>query len=131
MTGMSDYLEDAFNNALFNATAFSVTTVYVSLHTADPGDTSTPSGEISDSGYVRIAGSFGVPVNGAGTCANDTEVLFAALADVATLSLTHFGLWDAATVGNYLGSGALATSKDFSQGDVPRFPIGSLVSTMS
>ncbi len=130
MSGMSDYLEVALNNAVFNATSFSVTTVYVSLHTADPGD-ATGTSEVTDSGYVRKAGSFGAPVSGAGTCSNDAEVLFDALADVGTINLSYFGLWDAATVGNYLGSGTLATAKDFSQGDVPRFPIGSLVATMS
>jgi len=130
MAGMSDYLEVAINNAVFNATAFSVTTVYVSLHISDPGD-ATGAGEITDSGYIRKAASFGAPGATDGTCANDAEVLFAALADVATLNISYFGLWDAATVGNYLGSGALATAKDFSQGDVPRFPVASLVATMS
>jgi hypothetical protein len=133
MTGMSDYLEVAFNNALFNNTAFSVTTVYVGLHTADPTDVSATAAanEITDSGYIRKAGSFAAPHATAGTCANDAEILYAAMADVATVVVTHFCLWDAATSGNYLGSGALATSKSFSQGDVPRFPIGSLVATMS
>jgi len=130
MSGMSDYLEVALNNAVFNATSFSVTTVYVSLHVADPGD-ATGTSEIADSGYIRKAGSFGVPGATDGTCANDVEVLFNALADVATLNLSYFGIWDASTVGNYLGSGALATTKDFSQGDVPRFPVGSLVATRS
>ena len=133
MTGMSDYLEVQFNNALFNNVSFAVTTVYVGLHTADPTDVSATAtaNEITDSAYVRIAGSFGTPGATDGTCANDAEILYAAMADVATVVVTHFSLWDAATVGNYLGSGALATSKSFSQGDVPRFPIGSLVATMS
>ena len=130
MSGMSDYLEVALNNAVFNAISFSVTTVYVSLHVSDPGD-ATGLGEITDSGYVRKAGSFGTPGATDGTCANDVEVLFNALSDVATLNISYFGIWDAATLGNYLGSGTLATAKDFSQGDVPRFPIGSLVATMS
>lgn len=130
MTGMSDYLEVALNNAVFNNTSFAVTTVYVSLHTADPGD-ATGTSEVTDSGYIRKAASFGAPNATTGTCANDVEVLFNALSDVATINLSYFGIFDAATAGNYLGSGALATAKDFSQGDVPRFPVGSLVSTMS
>lgn len=130
MTGMSDYLEVQVNNAVFNNIALQVAQVYVGLHVADPGDASGVS-EITDSGYIRKAASFGTPVSGAGTCANDAEVLFNALSDVATLNLSYFTIWDAATGGNYLGSGALATPKDFSQGDVPRFPIGSLVATMA
>lgn len=130
MAGMSDYLEVKINDAVFNATAFSVAQVYVSLHTGDPGD-ATGVSEITDSGYIRKAASFGTAHATNGTCANDAEVLFNALADVATLNISHFGLWDAASGGNYLGSGAVAVPKNFSQNDVPRFPIASLVSTMS
>ena len=130
MSGMSDYLEVAINNAIFNNTSFAVAQVYVSLHTADPGD-STGASEVTDSGYARKSGSFGTPGATDGTCANDAEILFNALADVATINISYFGLWDAASSGNFLGGGAVATAKDFSQGDVPRFPVGSLVSTLS
>jgi hypothetical protein len=130
MSGMSDYLEQKVAEAVFKATAFSVSSVYVSLHTADPGDASGAS-ELADSGYARKAATFGSVVSGAGTISNDAEVLFNAVSDVGSVSITHFGLWDSASGGNYLGSGALATPKGFSQGDVPRFPAGSLVATFS
>lgn len=130
MAGMSDYLEVAINNAIFNAIPFSVSQVYVSLHTGDPGDASGVN-EITDSGYLRKAASFGTPESATGICKNDLEVVFNALADVATVNITHFGLWSAASGGNYLGSGAVAVPKNFTQNDVPRFPINSLVSTLS
>ena len=36
-TGISNYLANKWLDALGNATAFSVTTAYVKLHTGDPG----------------------------------------------------------------------------------------------
>jgi len=127
---MSDYLEGKVLDALCNNVSFAVAQVYVSLHTADPGD-ATGANELTDGGYARKSASFGTPVSPGGTCANDLEVLFNAISDTGPFTITHFGLWDAAVAGNYLGSGALATSKVFSQADTPRFPVGSLILTAS
>lgn len=130
MSGMSDFTEAAVLNAICNNSSFAVAQVYVSLHTADPGDASGAN-ELTDSGYARKASSFGAAVSPGGTCANDAEVLGNAIADAGPFSVSHFGIWDAVSGGNYLGSAALATTKVFSQGDVPRFPVGALVLTAS
>ena len=62
----SDYLENAYLTLLFNATAIAniadnaasspLTNLYVSLHTADPGDSgSQTTSEIAYTSYARVA----------------------------------------------------------------------------
>ena len=128
MSGMTDYMEVKVLDAALNNTSFAVASQYISLHTGDPGETGA-SNVLTDSGYARKSASFGAAVSGAGTCTNDAEVVFNAIADAGPFVVTHFAIWDALTSGNCLIKGALATSKSFSLADVPRFPIGSLVVT--
>lgn len=128
MSALTDAYEVNVLNALLNNVALQEANQFISLHTADPGETGSTA-ELTDSGYARKSASFGTPVSGAGTCANDAEVLFNAIADAGPFTVTHFGIWTAATGGSCIIKGALATSKQFSQNDVPRFPVGSLVVT--
>ena len=129
MSGLSNYAEVAVLNALLNNISLAAgATIYAALHTGDPGEDGSGS-VLSDSGYARKAVSFGSPVSGAGTCANDAEVIFNAIADAGPFVVTHFSIWDAVSGGNCLLKGALATGKSFSLDDVPRFPIGALVVT--
>jgi len=130
MSGLSDYAEEAVLEALLLNTALQVTTPYVSLHTADPGD-SGAANELSDSGYARKAASFSNPTAGAGTTSNSADITFNAIADATTYTVTHVGIWDSVSGGNLLLTAALTTSKQFSQNDVPRFPTGSLTVTAS
>lgn len=78
--------------------------IFVSLHTADPGDTGV--NEISYTGYgVRPKVVFDPAVNREIT-QNTTAVVFpTCTADPTPAS--HYGLWTAATEGVYLGSGIL------------------------
>ena len=41
-------------------------------------------------------------------------------------TLPHFGIWDAATTGNFLASGQLTTSVDVQQGDTVQFNSGAM-----
>lgn len=128
MSGMTDYTEVAVLNAALNGVAFQVSNQYVQLHVGDPGE-SGASNVLSDSGASRKAGSFGSPTSGAGTCANDAEIVFNTIVDTGPFVVSHFSIWDALTSGNCILKGALAISKSFSQDDVPRFPVGSLIVT--
>lgn len=128
MAGLSDYAEVAVLNALLRNTALQITTPYVSLHTADPGDAGAAN-ELTDSGYARKSATFAVPTSGSGTTSNSAEITFNAIADAGPFTVTHIGIWDAVSGGNLLLTAALNASKQFSQNDVPRFPIGSLTVT--
>jgi hypothetical protein len=43
-----------------------------------------------------------------------------------TVTVTHFGIWDAVTGGNFLASGALTSSVDVVSGDTVQFNAGAL-----
>jgi hypothetical protein len=120
---MSDYLENALLNAVLRNTPYtSPSQVYVALFTSDPTDAGTGT-EVSGGGYARQPVTFNAPSNGQVT--NAADILF----PVATASwgtVTHVGIYDAATGGNLLFSGALTTSKTISANDQLKIAAGSL-----
>ena len=120
----SNYLEDAVLNHVFTNTALtSPTTVYVSLHTANPAeDASGAEVSTSGTGYARQSATFSVT---SGTATTTAAVEYpTATASYGTV--THVGVWDASTAGNMLAYAALTTSKAISSGDVFRIPTGDL-----
>lgn len=121
MAGFSDYLEQAILNHFFRGQAFTPpATIYASLHTADPGDTGA--NEVSGAGYSRMAIAFSAASGGA--IANSAAVSWTAGAAWGTI--THWALWDAASGGNMLASGAFSTSKTLGSGDTLVIPVGQL-----
>lgn len=123
--GMSAYTADGFLNALGNATAFSVTTVYAQLHLGDPGAAGTANLATEQD---REIVSFGAPSAGSGTrqIANDAEVAWSPVEAGVNEDPTHVSLWDAATAGNYLGSGTI-TGNAINDGDTYRAAVGAIV----
>ena len=122
----SNYLETELLDHVFANNAYtSPTTVYVSLHTANP-DEDASGAEVSGGGYVRQAGSFTVSGN---TATTDAAIEYpTATADYGTV--THVGIWDASSAGNMLAYAALTASKTISSGDVFRIPTGDLDITL-
>jgi hypothetical protein len=124
----SNYLETELLDHVFANNAYtSPTTVYVSLHTANPDEDASGT-EVSTVGtaYARQAGSFTVSGN---TATTDAAIEYAtATADFGTVS--HVAIWDASTAGNMLAYAALTTSKAISTGDVFRIPAGDLDITL-
>ena len=127
MAEMSNYLENALINGTLRATTYTApATVYVSLHSADPGDGG--GNEISGGSYARKAVTFGAPSNGVST--NSADVTF----DQATGSwgtITHIGIQDALTSGNLLYHTPLTTSKTIDTDDVFRIVSGQLSVTLA
>jgi hypothetical protein len=102
---------------------------YISLHTADPGETGTQAtSETSYTGYARVAvarSGAGFTVSG-NTASNAAAVNFGACT-VGTPTLTHFGIGsDSSGAGNLFMSGALSASLAVSPGITPAFAIGAL-----
>ena len=124
MAGMSVYVRNKMLDAVFNATAFSVTTPYVSLHTADPGVTGT--GEVTGGSYARKSLSSAASSSGATT--SDAAVTFTGM---PAATVTHFGIWDAVSGGNFLWGGALTASKSPGAGDTVEFPIGDIDASLT
>lgn len=127
MAEMSNYLENALINGTLRATTYTApTTVYVSLHNADPTDAG--GNEISGGSYARKSVTFGAPSNGTST--NSADVTF----DQATASwgtITHIGIQDALTSGNLLYHTPLTTSKTIDTDDVFRIVAGQLSVTLA
>ncbi len=125
---MSNYLENALINVTLRNTSYtSPTTVYVSLHTADPTDAGTGA-EVSGGSYARKSATFAAPSNG--VSATSADVTF----DQATASwgtITHIGIWDALTTGNMLYHTPLTTSKTIDSGDIFKIASGSLTVTLA
>lgn len=120
---ISDYAELKLLDAVFNNISFAVPTPHVSLHTADPGEDGA--NECTGGSYVRQAGSFGAAAGGA--VSNDALIEFT---DMPACTLTHAGVWDAASAGNFLWGGALSASKTVNAGDTAQIAIGELDATL-
>lgn len=116
--GYSSYLANAWLNSLCNATSFSVTTVYMQLHTADPGAAGTTSVATET---TRKSVSFGTVSSAA--VSNDVAVQWTGIS--GSQDASHYSLWDASTSGNFLGSGTI-TANAYTAGDTLTFAIGDI-----
>lgn len=105
------------------------TAVYVGLSSTTPTDAGTNVTEPSGGAYARIqvtTAQFDSASGGA--TSNNTEKAFAqATADwLSGADLTHGVLYDAVSGGNFLGWGALGTSKPVLNGDTAKIAVGDL-----
>ncbi|HEX7123224.1 MAG TPA: hypothetical protein VF178_12685 [Gemmatimonadaceae bacterium] len=116
---ISAYLEDRILDKVLRGVDFTVAAVYVSLHSADPGETGA--NEASGAGYARQAVTFAAAADG--TSASNAVVEFS---DMPAGTWTHVGLWDAPTGGNFLWGGPLTEPKATNAGDVFRLPVGNI-----
>jgi hypothetical protein len=117
-TGISNYLANKWLDALGNATAFSVTTAYVKLHTGDPGAAGTSNAATET---TRKSASFAAAANGA--IASDADLTWTNIA--GSEDATHFTAWDNATTGNFLFSGTI-TGNPYTAGDTYTIASGAL-----
>lgn len=112
-------------NKILRNTDFTVpTTVYVSLHTADPGETGTS--ELTGGGYARKAVTFNAP--------SGKAVASSALIEWTNMpagTVTHFGLWDSLTTGVFWWSNALNSSQTCTGGEKFQFEAGQLTATLT
>lgn len=133
MSAFSNYLEDAIIAWCFTGTTFpaALTTVYVSLHTADPAETGA--NEVTGGNYARIAvanAAWTKPGNG--IAVNNADITFPSTGTVTwSGTVTHVGIWSASTAGNFLYGGALSASKVVASGDVFKFTANNLTITIT
>lgn len=133
MSAFSNYLEDAIIAWCFTGTTFpaALTSVWVSLHTGDPGDTGA--NEVTGGNYARIqVANAGWTKTTAGTASatNNADITFPATGTVTWSAtappVSHVGIWSASTAGNFLYGGALSATKAVAVGDVFKFTNGNL-----
>lgn len=122
---VSNFLENTLLDLCFNATAYSgQSTVYVKLHTGDPGEAGTL---LAATETTRKAVTFGAA--SAGTVTSDSEAAWTSVA--ATETYSHVSIWDDLTAGNCLWTGAMAASKAVTAGEDFRFATGALTVSLA
>ena len=139
----SDILSHIFKNAAITLVgdsagllpSASAGNLYVSLHSADPGETGDQTtSELSYTGYARVAvvrsGSGWTVSATAPTQVANAAIIAFGLDTVASVTATYFGVGtDATSTGKLLYSGQLVASLAISPGITPSFAIGALVVT--
>lgn len=136
----SDYWENAILDLLFNATAIAniadnagtspLTNLFVSLHTADPGDAgSQTTSECAYTSYARVSvartsGGWTVTSNSVSPAAN----IDFPEATGGTETATHMGIGTATSgAGNLLYSGSISPTIAISSGVTPRLGTGTTI----
>lgn len=105
MGALSDYLEKAvLDHTLAGVPYPPPAARYVSLHTASPGETGTPSNEVTGGSYQRALAQFSAATLGAGSTSNSNTLAYSAMPAV---TVTHVAVYDQPTGGNMLYYGAL------------------------
>ena len=135
MSAMSDYLEGELVKHIFRTGSFAKPTVLaVGLFTAAPSDSGGGT-EVSGNNYSRASlnpldANWAATAGGNGQTSNSSTITFATPSGTWG-TVTHFGIFDAASAGNLLFWGSLTISKTVNQGDTVSFPAGSLTVTFA
>lgn len=117
---ISNYAELKILGTVFNSAAWGVANnPYVSLHTGDPGETGAS--EASGGSYVRKIAAFEAPASGA--TQNAANIQFTGM---PAATITHLGIWDAESSGNFLWGGILSAAKTTNSGDTFQVNAGDL-----
>lgn len=125
MAGKSDFLENELLDHVFNADYTAPANVFISLHTADPGETGANEVSGGPGPYARQSRTRNTDWNNAasGLVDNNSAIQFPGMPAV---TVTHVGIFDALTAGNFLYGGALTASKIVNSGDTFELPTGDL-----
>lgn len=140
MAGFGQTLRVNLANAVLRNTAYTaVTTVYVSLHTGDPGvDGASASGnEVSTSGtaYARQSVTFSAPTAASPnsvTTSNAAVTYTTATASWGTI--TYFGLWSSSTLQTaaaFIGANTLTAPQAVASGNTASFASGAITHTFT
>ena len=123
----TNFLETEILDHVFAGAAYTAPgTKYIGLFTAAPGETGGGT-EVSGNGYTRKSMAFAT--SGA-TTSNNAAVEFPT-ATGSWGTITHVGIFDAATSGNLMVYATLTASKAVASGDVFRVPSGDLDITLN
>jgi hypothetical protein len=134
MSAFSNYLEPKLLDEIFNNTNFVPPATYISLYTSDPTDADSGT-EVSGGSYARklVNPNGGASptwdlavVDSAGYLVDNTHDITFVTATADWGTITHFGIHDAATVGNLLMYGALDNSRVVQSGGTFTFSAGEL-----
>jgi hypothetical protein len=122
----TDYIRKKILDDLTGQAAWSPPALYLSLHTADPGEAGSHANEVSGGGYARqpLAGVMGA-ADASGFSVNTTQITFGP-ATVNWGTITWLGVEDAASGGNMLWPGAPSMPRTIASGQPLQIPVGQL-----
>ena len=122
----TNFLETEILDHVFAGAAYTAPgTKYLALYTAAPGETGGGT-ELSGDAYARQSVAFTTSGN---TTSNNAAVEFPT-ATGSWGTVTHVGVYDAASSGNLMAYATLSASKAIDTGDVFRVPSGDLDITL-
>lgn len=128
MAGFTTFAQQRILDHALGDTAWTMPTTFLALFTAAPTDAGGGT-EVTGGSYARKA-LVGLLSAASGTA--KTNALAVAFAQATALwgTATHFGVYDALTVGNLIIWGPITTPKSFDNGDTATIPIGDLDFTL-
>jgi hypothetical protein len=130
MSALSDYAEKLILDWMMTTGAATRPTAwYIGLFTAAPSDSGGGT-EVSGNGYARQSVAFGAAATPGGTTDNTAAVSFTASGGNWG-TITHVGIFTAATAGNLLWHGALSASRTINDGDTLSFATGAVTITLA
>lgn len=115
MGSISDYLELELLDHVFNASYSPPAAVYLALFESDPTDAGSGT-ETSYTNYARQAIEFDAASS---RSIQQTNLETFPSNGGSTVTITHWGIYDALTVGNLMAHGALTASKQVNNGNTP------------
>jgi len=125
---LSVYARNKLLDAMLRGVDFDPTPVYISLHTADPG--TTGASEVSGGTYARQpVSTSNWNAAASGQTSNVSSITFSGIA-VSTI-ITHVGIWDAVSGGNFLSGGSLTAPRTVLALESDVFTPGSLIAALS
>ncbi len=121
---ISDYLENELLDHVLGTGAFAVPTdIYLSLHTT-PCTDAAPGTEVATGSYARTV--MNAWDAGASRATENTNAITFPQATASWGTVTHVGIYDAVTGGNYLGWSDLTVSRAIGNGDTAEFAAGDI-----
>jgi hypothetical protein len=128
MANMSDFLENKVLDHCLGTTSWvKPDSVYVALFTTALGDTGGGT-EVSGGGYSRQQATFSAAA--LGSTSNSGDITFP-IASGSWGTVTHIGIYDAATAGNMLWWGQLSAAKTIDTNDQFKIAAGNLTITLN
>lgn len=116
---ISNYYENKILNHMIRGSTFSTPTIRLALHTADPGEAGSGA-EVTGGSYSRKTVTFTAAGSGVGTTGVISLSSACDFAGMPASTVKFVALWDAASGGNCLWSGALSTQRVVASGDTLR-----------
>jgi hypothetical protein len=125
---MAGFSEGAANSALDHALSIAAWSIpagaFVSLHTADPGETGTS--EVTGGGYARQGDTPFVAASG-GASSNTNDIVYT---NMPNATVTHVGIWDQVSGGTFLFGGSFTQSQPIGAGESFTIKAGDLDVTL-